>query len=153
MMVLFRFLWKNNVSIILVSISIIGVLHSIYACVNQIDSCMQDCECCGFGTESRIVCQARDHDLGPRCYAFRIHGEDYSDDSQWKSQQCANGKCQAVSHATITKPALCPVACPIDDLTASIGELASEDDAFPFQDVDACPEGSELEKCSKQEKN
>lgn len=147
-MVLFSFLRKKNVSILLL-LSIIGISQSIDTCVNQLESCIQDCDCCGFGTEPGIVCQTRDHDLGPRCYTFRSHGEDCSDNSQCKSQQCTNGKCQAVSHLTLTKPALCPITYPTDDLTAVIGELTLEEDACPCQDADAYPEGAEPEKVLK----
>ena len=44
-------------------------------CVEQADSCKQDCDCCGFGSISGVVCQTRRNELGPRCHLFRRHGE------------------------------------------------------------------------------
>lgn len=44
-------------------------------CVEQKESCKEDCDCCGFDSISGIVCQTRNHHLGPRCHTFRRHGE------------------------------------------------------------------------------
>lgn len=130
----------------------LSLAHGVYAgdtCANQLESCVQDCDCCGFGTESGIVCQTRNFDLGPKCYTFRSHGEPCTENSQCKSQQCSNGTCQPKTHLTIYKPELCPITYPTDDLTAVIGELTSEEGTCPCQDTDAYPEGSEPEKVLK----
>ena len=145
-MTLHGLITKRNISFIVLSLSIIHISKSIDTCVNQLESCVQDCDCCGFGTESGVVCQTRDHDSGPKCYTFRSHGEPCTEDSQCKSQQCANGLCQPKIHLAIHKPELCPITYPTDDLTAVIGELTSEENACPCQDADAYPEGSEPEK-------
>ena len=52
------------------------------ACIEQADSCQKDCDCCGFGTVSGVVCQTRRSYLGPRCHIFRRHGEkcDFDDE-------------------------------------------------------------------------
>ena len=51
-------------------------------CVEQKDSCVQDCDCCGYGTISGVVCQTRRHQLGPRCHIFRRHGESCAADDE-----------------------------------------------------------------------
>ena len=51
------------------------VLSDTNSCIEKGDSCKQDCDCCGFGSVSGVVCQTRRHHLGPRCYLFRRHGE------------------------------------------------------------------------------
>merc|ERR1711862_772860 len=56
---------------------------------------------------------------------------------------------QSVTHLAITRPLLCPITYPTDDLTAVIGELTSEENTCPCQDVDSYPEGCEPEKVLK----
>ena len=70
---------------------LINRVYSTEICINQLDSCIQDCDCYGFGTESSIVCQIRDYILRPKYYTFWSHGEPYTENSQFKSQECTNG--------------------------------------------------------------
>ena len=71
-----HFFSKKTIALLITTMRLFSiVLSDTDVCVEKGDSCKQDCDCCGFSSISGVVCQTRDHHLGPRCYLFRRHGE------------------------------------------------------------------------------